>query len=170
MKAIIVIEVPNKFGRKALYLGDNLILEHHPNDGDFASDKLYSAASALSLSLGQPVFTKQFDPSGVERAFWEDVFPVIHSQVESEIECLRDTFTIQFDLNGTVTQEVELICKEYSYDDVQNGLKDGSLSTTTWYDNDVGKPAYIATQDDKLVARIISQEINGSYEDFEIPN
>lgn len=170
MNVIIVIEVPNKHGRKALYLGNNLILEHHPNDGDFASDKLYSAARALSLSLGQPVFTKQFDPSMVERAYWEDVFPVIQSQVESEIECLRDTFTIQFDLNGTVTQEIELINSEYSYEGVLNGLKDGSLSTTTWYDNDVGKPAYVSTQDDKLVARIISQEIDGSYEDFELPN
>ncbi len=77
----------------------------------------------------------------------------------SEIQIAFDIF------NATCHQIVRVIDHNYDEDKIIEGLEDGSLVTTTWFDPTQGQ-SIDQTKNGYIVAEIISQEIHGEYEDF----
>lgn len=86
-------------------------------------------------------------------------------QAERNIE--ETIIQIAFEIvSGTVAQQVKVINPAFDEDAIIDGLSDGTLITTTWHDQD-GSPSTIdITATGEAIAEIISQEINGEYEDF----
>lgn len=73
---------------------------------------------------------------------------------------------IAFDIaSGSVHQQVKVVNSEYDEESIIEGLESGKLATTTWFDE--GKPSTIdVIATGESIAEIVSQEINGEYEDY----
>lgn len=78
-----------------------------------------------------------------------------------------NNMTIEFSIEATVKQEIQLISDLYEVDEITDLLEDGTLITSTWFNHNNKKQTYIEDHKGNKVAKIISQEIEGSYFDFE---
>ncbi len=86
---------------------------------------------------------------------------------DDDILCKGELAEIQiaFDIeSASVSQMVQIINDNYDEDSIIDGLKDGSLSTTTWHGN--GIPDISITATGEVVGIILSQEIEGNYDEF----
>lgn len=77
--------------------------------------------------------------------------------------------SIEFSIEATVKQRIELISDVYDENDIALLLEEGTLKTTTWFNHDDLDKAHNYIEDHKgnRVAKILSQEVEGSYFDFE---
>lgn len=74
---------------------------------------------------------------------------------------------IAFDIeSASVTQMIKIIDTNYDESSIISGLKDGSLCTTTWHGSDNGIPDISITATGEVVGIILSQEIEGNYDEF----
>jgi hypothetical protein len=73
---------------------------------------------------------------------------------------------LEFNVAGTVTQQVEWLSEEYSPHDAPLLLEEGTLLTTTWFNGEGAEQPAITDMAGRVVARIHSQQITGEYEDF----
>ncbi|ENK2262573.1 hypothetical protein AB3A98_002620 [Vibrio parahaemolyticus] len=86
---------------------------------------------------------------------------------DDDILCKGELAEIQiaFDIeSASVSQMVQIINDNYDEDSIIDGLEDGSLSTTTWHGN--GIPEITITATGEVVGIILSQEIEGHYDEF----
>lgn len=81
---------------------------------------------------------------------------------------IADSKTIQLSFDivaGGVDQELEVINESYDEESIIEGLKCGNLATTIGHD--IGNSQYISVvATDERIAKIISQDSNGEYEDY----
>lgn len=82
-------------------------------------------------------------------------------------EDTRDTtIEISFDIvSGRAKQEIKIIDDQYDEETIIAGLNDGSIVTTTWHGS--GPAELEVTATGQTIGVILSQEIEGEYEDFE---
>jgi hypothetical protein len=78
---------------------------------------------------------------------------------------------LAFEINATVHQRLRIINDAYDEDSIIEGLNDGVLATTTWYDHDHAEYCDVFESVDVVltgerVALILSQEIDGDYFDY----
>lgn len=69
-------------------------------------------------------------------------------------------------ISATVHQIVDITDDAHDEESLIVGLNDGSLCTTTWHEGDKTISTIDVTKTGVPVATILSQEINGEYEDF----
>jgi hypothetical protein len=72
---------------------------------------------------------------------------------------------IAFDVvYGDAHQRVKIIDDNYDEESIIEGLKKGTLVTTTWHGD--GPCELTVTETGKVIGLVLSQEINAEYEDF----
>lgn len=77
------------------------------------------------------------------------------------------THTVTFSISGTVKQAIRIVDNRYQSNEIASLLTSGTLVTTTWFNRLTGSfDAHITDIDGHVVAEILSQEIDGDYEDF----
>lgn len=76
------------------------------------------------------------------------------------------TIQIAFEVTATAHQTVKIIDDKYTEEDIINELNNGLLITTTWYDTEDNRENHIEELSGHKVARIISQQIDGDYDEF----
>ncbi|MBC5852122.1 hypothetical protein [Vibrio metschnikovii] len=107
--------------------------------------------------------------SGSE-SFGEGKIEVIYELDSNDGILCKDKLTeikIAFDIeSASVTQIIKIIDTNYDESSIISGLKDGSLCTTTWHGSDNGIPDISITATGEVVGIILSQEIEGNYDEF----
>lgn len=75
--------------------------------------------------------------------------------------------TIRFDVSGTALQEIEIFDGvNLSEEEIVKGLRNGTMLTSTWHEGRE-TDALITMVGGEPLARIVSQEIDGEYLDYE---
>lgn len=72
---------------------------------------------------------------------------------------------LAFEISGTCHQRVRIVHDAYDEEKIIEGLKDGTLATTTWYDFN-GFSWIEVVETGIRVGLIFSQEIEGEYFDY----
>jgi hypothetical protein len=72
---------------------------------------------------------------------------------------------LAFELNGTCHQRVRIVRDNYDEESIIQGLKDGTLATTTWFDHS-GFSWIEVVETGEQIGLIYSQEIEGEYFDY----
>jgi hypothetical protein len=80
---------------------------------------------------------------------------------------MNKNMTIEFSIEATIKQKIEIISDLYQEDEITELLEDGTLITSTWFSHKDKKQTYIEDHLGNKIAKIISQETEGSYFDFE---
>jgi len=79
---------------------------------------------------------------------------------------LHEQIQIAFDVQGTVFQRAVIMDTQYDEESIIEGLKSGELVTTTWHDGNDTEAYVEITRTGEPIARIVSQEIEGEYDDW----
>lgn len=75
------------------------------------------------------------------------------------------TIQLAFEVVGSVHQQVKILDKKITEEILIKGLKDGIYATTTWI-NENQKSTIEEVKTGKIIAEIVTQEIEGEYSDF----
>ncbi len=84
------------------------------------------------------------------------------SDGSSDCEELQLAFDIEY---ASVHQTVRVVNSNYDEESIIQGLEDGILATTTWFDNQSASEITVVATGE-VIAVITSQEINGEYTDY----
>lgn len=71
---------------------------------------------------------------------------------------------IAFEITATCHQIIKVYNKKIKESDIINGLKNGNYITSTWINKD--NKTYIEDNKGEIIGEIISQEIDGEYENY----
>ena len=85
------------------------------------------------------------------------------SEIDDDLK--NDVFELSFEIiSADVSQTIRITNHDYDEESIIEGLKKGSLVTTTWHGGDT--PSIDEVKTGKRVAIVMSQEIDGEYDEY----
>ena len=101
-----------------------------------------------------------------QHAAFEALDEISHADEQIQPDDEETNIEVSFDvIHAGVTQELKILDDTYDEDAIIEGLRSGTLVTTLWFEK--GEPSYVdETVSGKHVAEVVTQEIDGEYDDF----